>query len=206
MKKVIYTCITGGYDTLKRPTVITKGWDYICYTDNNELKSDFWKIIILPKEEKLERKVKILQPFKADISIWCDASILIRCNLNWFVKKYHIGDFTLMNHIARNCVYEEAEACIKLQKDDPEIINNQVAFYRSNNYPENNGMVSTGIMIRNKRIINHDFFRNWWKEVKNRSRRDQISFNYVANKFNLKYNLMPFGILYNIFELQTHAK
>ena len=28
-----YTVLSGDYDTLKKPTVITPGWKYVCFTD-----------------------------------------------------------------------------------------------------------------------------------------------------------------------------
>lgn len=62
-KKVIYTCITNNYDTLK-PITKKAGWDYICFTDSN-IKSDYWQIKPLPKEvetlpaNKKQRFVKL---------------------------------------------------------------------------------------------------------------------------------------------------
>ena len=32
-RKVVYTCISGNYDTLDEPRVVTPGWEYICFTD-----------------------------------------------------------------------------------------------------------------------------------------------------------------------------
>lgn len=44
-KRVIYTCITGKYDTLKTMKYIDKDWDYICFTDNASIKPDgVWEI------------------------------------------------------------------------------------------------------------------------------------------------------------------
>ena len=33
MKRVIYTCITGGYDKLREPETVDVDFDYICFTD-----------------------------------------------------------------------------------------------------------------------------------------------------------------------------
>jgi len=32
-RKVVYTCISGNYDTLRDPSYVTPGWEYICFTD-----------------------------------------------------------------------------------------------------------------------------------------------------------------------------
>ena len=37
MKKVIYTAIFGDYDMLAEPKIITPGWDYICFTDREDM-------------------------------------------------------------------------------------------------------------------------------------------------------------------------
>lgn len=82
-KIVCYTCITGGYDRLKEPLVVSKGIDYICFTDNPFLKSKVWQARPIPKEldylsnVKKQRIVKIcphryLKEY--DISIWVDGS------------------------------------------------------------------------------------------------------------------------------------
>ena len=64
-KKVIYTVITGGYDNLiEQPKI--EGYDYICFTDNTNLKSDIWQIRDMPEglsdltTVKQQRNVKIL--------------------------------------------------------------------------------------------------------------------------------------------------
>ena len=57
-KKVVYTCITGGYDNLIDPSYVTEGYDYVCFTDNLELKSKVWEIRPLPKETEGLSQVK----------------------------------------------------------------------------------------------------------------------------------------------------
>ena len=120
MRKIIYTAISGDYDNLKDPAIITKGWEYICYTNNKSLRSNIWNIKYLDSlTTKEQRKLKIVTPFNYDICIWIDGSIRINCNLDKFIEQYHSkGYFTLMKHPQRGCVYEEAEACIKRGKDD----------------------------------------------------------------------------------------
>ena len=67
-KKVVYTCITGGYDTLIEPSVVTEGFDYVCFTDCTNIESKTWEIRQLPKEikelnttnDKKKRAIKIL--------------------------------------------------------------------------------------------------------------------------------------------------
>ena len=43
-KIVVYTVIMGDYDYLKNPEYIMENCDYICFTNNPNLKSDIWQI------------------------------------------------------------------------------------------------------------------------------------------------------------------
>lgn len=37
VRSVVYTCLTGGYDSLKEHRYVDDDWDYVCFTDNKEL-------------------------------------------------------------------------------------------------------------------------------------------------------------------------
>ena len=48
VRSVVYTCLTGGYDSLKEHRYVDDDWDYVCFTDNKELlaqkKCGIWEI------------------------------------------------------------------------------------------------------------------------------------------------------------------
>ena len=84
MKVAVYTCITGGYDSLKDPLVVNKDVDYICFTDNARLNSNVWKIRSIPEELKMLSNVKKQRIVKIcphrylpeyDVSVWIDGNI-----------------------------------------------------------------------------------------------------------------------------------
>ena len=93
-----------------------------------------------------------------------------------------------IKHDLRDDVYEEAQACIELEKDSPEIITSQVSRYNKHDYPEHNGLIASGILFRkhNDQQVKQ-IMADWYSEVYNYSRRDQLSFNYVCWKNNFKY-------------------
>jgi len=202
VKKVIYTAIIGKYDKLKEPKVVSEGFDYVCFTDDVTLKSPKWKIVPVTNPQgldntRLARKIKILYNSvlkEYDLSIWIDGCVLINCDLNIFLDvNYHGEDIVLLTHPNRSCAYEEAKACITLHTDDPEIINKQMEGYKSEGYPEGNGLAASGLMIRNHRSKKIDEFMNsWWNEVNLKSKRDQLSFNYVLWKHQLSVGYCDF--------------
>jgi len=219
MNKVIYTAIIGDYDNLTNPRVITPGWKYVCFTDSEKLfkarKDYIWDIRMVKdsslKSAKFARKIKIchfgfLPGF--DISIWVDANIVVNCNLDLFLQKYHRvdKDFTIMKHPHRNCVYEEAEECIRRKKGFRDVIIRQIEKYRKEGFPPNQGLVASGVIVRpfNEKV--NYFMKHWWEQVEKYSKRDQISFNYVLWEIPLSINLIPFQILKNEFILTKHER
>lgn len=211
MRKVIFTAIMGTYDRLKLPKQVTKGWRYICYTDQPDLESPLWEIKQVDSTifgaTKTARWIKINNELflDCDLSIWIDGNFEIRCDLDAFVGAYHKGNFSLMSH-GRDCIYDEAHACISHNKDNADIINGQMNGYRSKGFPEHFGMVATGLIIRNhgnKEIVN--FTQKWWEQVRLCSKRDQLSFNYILWKYPLDINIMDFNnIITNYFDWGNH--
>jgi hypothetical protein len=198
IKKCIFFPLTGDYDNIKEPTVITPGWDYICFTNNPKLKSKNWEIKFIdnPKgycNSRLSRKVWILNHKyvgEYDISISTGAQIQPTCNLNKFLDKFlpkdDTIDMSMAKHPVRDCIYKEAKKCIAKRLDDPKIIQKQMNFYKKNGYPKNNSLVACGIIIRKHNRKNvEEHCERWWNQVKKWSFRDQLSFNYILWKYNL---------------------
>lgn len=46
-KLVVYTTIFGDYDDLIEPGKKYKNCDFVCFTDNENLKLDIWKIKVV---------------------------------------------------------------------------------------------------------------------------------------------------------------
>lgn len=197
-KLVVYTVIMGGYDTLKEPEYIDDNCDYVCFTDNKELKSGIWQIRLVGDYEldstRKQREYKILtHKFLPEYkySVYVDGNIRILGSLRDYVRKQWKGASLLaLVHPERDNVYDEAEACIKFNKDNPDIIRKQVDRYRNEGYKANNRLILTGLLFRKHNDSNLiSVMETWWNEVKNNSRRDQISFGYSCWKSNFIYDV-----------------
>ena len=193
-KKVVYTCITGDYDSLIELQYISEGFDYICFTDNMSLKSETWEIRPLPKETeelsqvKKQRYVKI-NPHKLlkeyDLSIWVDGCVTLKSDLNELLDETLKEDCSIYvpKHPSRNCIYAESIAVVKMKKDKKENVDPQIERYKQEEFPKNYGLLQSNILIRKHN--NEDCIKlmeEWFNEVKNGSHRDQLSFNYVSWK------------------------
>ena len=211
-KKVVYTSIFGPEYYLHEPEVKLDGWDFVCFTDRIDFESDVWTIrptLKIYDGARDSKKPKIL-PHRYlqeyDVSIWVDGDAKIIGDINYLVDTYlKDKDYAVLNHKycgginSRICIYEEAKFIKwlgdihpqKHYKDNLDIINNQVDGYRKEGYPENNGQARNTVILRrhnNKEIIKT--MEDWWVEVMYGSKRDQLSFPYVAWKNNLDFNFI----------------
>ena len=219
-KKVIYTSVFGKTEEnnyhLHKPDVVLDGYDFVCFTDDETFKSDFWQVkLVKPLYDDGARNAKRykLKPHiylsEYEISVWVDIEVKITKDIDYLVESsLKDSNLAILNHElcgrtvsgdlnVRKCVYEEAKfiqwlgdnSPKKQYKDNMDIIHAQVDRYRKDGYPENNGLARTTVVFR--RHNESDVIKNsdaWWEEMKYGSRRDQISFNYVSWKHNLKFN------------------
>lgn len=205
MKIAVYTSIFGGYDELHEDQLQMDGVDYICFTDS-DIKSKTWNIVkstpIYKDPNRNAKKYKILPHrylSEYDYSVWIDGNILIVNDIRELVTKnnYQVFDHNQTILDPRDCIYDEYDAIIQLgnnnggnYKDNPQLMYNQVKRYLDNGYPKHNGLATNPIILRNHN--DSDVIKtmeDWWLEIKHNSRRDQLSFNYIAwkNKFNFVY-------------------
>lgn len=86
-----------------------------------------------------------------DYSLWLDSNIIVNNdNLfkvfdNLIKQKALIG---VPNHTERKCIYDEAEIIKNNNIDYKNIVDSEICFLKSQNYPKNNGLCETGIMFR----------------------------------------------------------
>ena len=201
-KNVVYTCITGNYEPLSDPEVVSNGFDYICFTDSKDMVSDVWEFRPVPKEldgltaVKKQRCIKIC-PHKYlpeySLSVWVDGCMKLVGDLNPFIKN-ECGDniISIPKHPKRTCIYKEEEAVVQIKKDKKANTWPQILRYKKEGFPSNYGLVQSNIVVRRHNDPRcASFMDDWWSEVKNGSKRDQLSFDYVR----WKHKDIPVNIL-----------
>jgi len=192
-EKVIYTCITGSYELLDDPFVISPGYDYVCFTNYSKVQSNVWQIRPIPEELNGLSEVKKQRCIKINahkylpeynFSIWVDGSVKLKKDVNEFIdKNCKDGHIFIPSHPQRKCIYEEMDACVKQKKDTAANIEPQKIKYKNENFPKNFGLVQSNIMLRYHNEPDCiKLMETWWEEVKNGSHRDQLSFDYARWK------------------------
>lgn len=207
---VIYTSIFGD-DVSLYPQPALKGVEFICFSDRMHATKG-WKVIVVPEIFKNDnvrnnRYYKIL-PHKMlatyDYSIYIDGNFVILksplelINNEMLNCKLLAFDHSQTEKDPRDCIYKEYDAIMDLYtkkgvlKDDLDVIKSQIDFFKSKDYPENNGLIKGGVLIRkhNEPDVIAAMAR-WWYFIENYSKRDQLSFNYVAWETGLKFKFLP---------------
>jgi len=203
----VYTAITDRYDTLKpQPAAALEGCEQLAFLDQATAsaqsgRSRGWQIAVgeFPAGDphRAARFAKInahLVLPDSEYSLWIDASIGVACPfpLGRLAELFLVdSDLCLFRHHARRSIYEEAAVCRDHRLDRPEVIDAQVARYRAEGLPEEAGLVEAPVILRRHTGAVRAFNEAWWSELVRGSRRDQLSFNYVAWKLGLSHAQFP---------------
>lgn len=198
-KVVIYTSLTGGYDNLPQYKVTDPEFDYICFTNDfpDSSRQGIWKIHAIPIElsNKISqsRYVK-LQPHKVleiyEYSLWLDSNIIVTDKCFYEKVKSKIDEGGLwygIKHPFRDCIYEEARACIEDGRSGLWETRSQINFLREKSYPRHFGLLENNIILRNhcnSKVV--EINDEWWSLFQNYTRRDQLSLYYIFWKNNFQ--------------------
>ena len=205
MKVILYTCNFRNYDTFKNTPKI-HGVDCVYFTDNKNLHSDTWNIKILEcnfidkDPQRASRWVKThpiaLLP-EHDISIWLDSSFVPKMDsLSHLINISKKHDISMYPHPVRDCLYDEGRVCSEFGLDDSDLIAKQLFKYEKEYFPRNYGLYSTGLIIRNNNDKVKKYNELWWEQIKNGSKRDQLSQSYVSWKLGMPINKLTLGTIY----------
>lgn len=195
---VVYTAVFNDYDVLLQPEVTPCNVDFICFTDEKDIAKGVWEPHLINEYDispkLMSGKVKTLphQFFSEyDYSVWVDGNIHIIEDIRNLLKEClqeQDSNMAVPSHPRRSCIYDEAEACIALDKADPERIRTQMNRYRNLGFPEEYGLSETRILLRKhneEEVV--EAMETWWKEYKKGAERDQLSFEFAAWKCNFEY-------------------
>ena len=189
----IYTVITGNYDTIKQPQVITPGADYYLFTNNRAITdAGVWKVVYLEESDfdkdrerarniLLSRKVKMLaHRYLAsgyEMSIYLDADMLIKDDFRGLSNL--LNENVLMaafRHSYCTSVRAEIEDLTNRGVVEQDVIKNQWQRYLKWGFRDDIGVTENGILIRrhnNPKVV--ELMELWWQEYLQGCLRDQVS-------------------------------
>ena len=190
---LIYTVITGNYDTIKKPLVVEAGVEYVLFTNNREIRdAGVWKVVQIPSEQwqgrterenniLLSRKVKMLPhvylPKECEWSIYIDADMVIKRPLTELLNNLHSKTlFAACRHSYCKNVQEEIEDLLAKNMVLPDQVKEQWQKYTECGFKDNLGISENGLLIRrhnDARVA--QLMELWWEEYQNGCLRDQVS-------------------------------
>ena len=193
MSTIIYTVITGAYDSIKQPRVIEAGVEYVLFTNNPEIKDGgVWKVVQISSEEwtgrtarendiLLSRKVKMLPhlflPERAEWSIYIDADMVIKRPLTELLNNLHSETLlAAFRHSYCKNVQEEIEDLLVKNMVQPDQVKEQWQKYTEWGFSDDLGISENGLLIRryNDRRV-QKLMELWWSECQQGCLRDQVS-------------------------------
>lgn len=209
---IVFTCITGGYDSLKPIRVKNTEWRYVCITDDLSIDPKGWELVDISllkppaglSPVRLQRWCKVIggvKFFECD-TIYLDGSHEIIEDVTGLWD----GSMILKRHPTRNCYKTEAQVCIKLNKADHNTINEQVLVLSAQGLPEEYGMYETGILIRpfNKHV--ELFCRLWWSWIDQFTHRDQLSITMALCQTKIDFKTIDQNEFRKYITIHKHAK
>jgi len=208
MRVIVYTCLFGGYDQSPPLLEPEPGVEYIMFTDWETVPAPWTTRRSVPlyyvgqvTPRRLSRMPKILahQFLPAhDISIYCDASLQFKQPfVDWAVAQVAIEDIAAPPHPKTQCIYDEAEKCIRLGLDYQRVVKEHMQRNRARGFPRHQGLTENSFIIRRNCDWVRAFNHRWSDEYHTGSQRDQLSF---------MFTLWEMGRLSSLRVLPVHAR
>ena len=201
---VCYTCIIGNYTKLCNHAFINPGWDYVCFTDNQEFIKKkhigVWQIkpLVFDKLDNTKNNrwhklnPHLLFP-EYKKSLYLDGNLRILTSYYSSLVGKAKSTFLFPEHVF-NCIYEHLDLIEKVNKETKENLNRLRDKYEKEKMPRKWGLTENNMIFRK----HHDpevisLMEQWWHMVENYSRRDQASLMYILwkNNVDLKSHTFP---------------
>lgn len=188
MRPIVYTTIFGNYDSPKSHPDMDA--DFICLTDNPDLKSDYWEMEYHPEFEHHHPRIaakyfKLLCPYDG-VSLFIDGNIeIVSPNILEELGAFMKNGFAMYQHPSgRDCIKSEVRESLLLEKYKDLPIKEQVDYYFSQGMPERFGLWACGLIMRDGK--HSDFGSKWMLENTLWTYQDQLSLPYVVWKEKFK--------------------
>ena len=173
------------YENLFKKILETKDITVVTAITGGNLKDSQWKTrkacdkFVEPVMNAKIHKILTHKYINTPYIVWMDGNMTLKQDPHELVKLMGEYDFAFFKHPGRDCVYEEADACLQLGKGKIGEILEQQKEYAKIDFPEHSGLCELTAFVRKNLPDANDLFEKWWVEITRFSNRDQISFPVV---------------------------
>lgn len=189
----VFTSIVGGYDALIDDQNFGNA-NWIAFTDKESKVWDIRKPFNRFSDSRRNSRVpKILASHFIDTeySLWIDGNLKLLNPPEYYLKYLKDYDWAVYKHPSRDCAYVEAETCKNMKIEDPQILDEQVAAYRKEFFPEHRGLTENNVIIRRHTPKTRALEAEWWADYCRFSKRDQVSFMPCVERIGARINVIP---------------
>ena len=175
--------------------------DYHAFVDHED-DTTWIKHPILPfsvdtrYKNRRDAKVYKVLPFAFlpdyDYYFWVDSTHILEQNPHEVIEKYlKDSDVAVFKHPERDCIYIEGEFVKQIRFDHPNLLEDQLAFYKDVCYPEHNGLYELPVRVQRNNSLTQRMGWMWWEQICMFSSRDQISFPFTCHQLGIKPAILP---------------
>ena len=127
-----------------------------------------------------------------DYYFWIDSTHILEEDPNELVKIYlKNADVAVFRHPQRKCIYEEGNFIKDIKFDYPNLIDDQLAFYKDMCYPEDNGLYELPVRFQRNNQLTQKMGLMWWEQICMFSSRYQLSFPFVFHQLSVNLSIFP---------------
>jgi len=209
---VVYAVVCGGFSGLEDAFPPgSDGFERVCFTDDLSIEPKGWRLLKLQDRysdhQRESRRPKLL-PHRYlpqfEWSLYVDTTVKFKMDPSRILDLHASRDmnFWSFRHPWRRCVFEEAEEVIRLGYDDERRVREQMDYYSRQGHPRNAGLSANGVLLRRHNdpaVIEHSEL--WFEHVLRFSKRDQLSFDFIARRLNLAHGFFEGELTGNQFIL-----
>jgi hypothetical protein len=212
----VFTTLFGDtYNKLNEPLLVDPDADYVCYTDNPNVKSAFYKIILIntPVSNNPVLSAKYVRLFphefiKTPYNVYIDTTMSLKVTPFMLIHKYLTSrhPLALYPNYLRSTVKEERDYLVNVRGLDSVILDKQLSDYASEGFTDDMGLYYSGFLLRktfDESLIS--FNKRWWEDIIKYSARIEMSFPYILWKDGLNINPILEGNAHNN-ELYNYIK
>lgn len=220
----IYSAIFGGYDDPKPALRQSVPTDFFLFSESGFLDPKGWLIdtsvaVDRSAHPRMQAKWFRMHPHvlfpngrrngrRYDYTIWIDGSLAIQSpdfarDMASLPGKHGLAIF---GHPWRDCIYEEAIASVAMPKKYSGLpIMDQVESYRAQGYPAHNGLMATGILVRDTADRGLPAIDEaWWAENERWTYQDQLSLPFVLWRAGRWFTTIPGDIFHSPLVSYVH--
>jgi hypothetical protein len=196
MNLLVYSCVTGQYDSPPPLAQAEPGVDHVLLCDPAQGLPSGWKAMEMPTHlhhlgpAAINRYAKmhphLLFPGH-DASVYVDGNVQVLGHLRELVESaLRRHGMAAYAHPFRRCIYQEGEECARAGHAWCWELARQMGAYRQDGFAPDSGMFECNVLIRNHRHPDLPrLMQAWWTTYLQGVKRDQISLPYLSWKLGI---------------------